>query len=96
MNKIDLADICKTLSVTNRVEILKILAKGELTVNELAAKLNTAQPVISQHLRILRIKGFVNFTRRGTRLYYKNNRGSLKIYNFTIDKFFTTILRFRA
>jgi DNA-binding transcriptional ArsR family regulator len=64
------ADFCKTLSDANRLLILNVLAKEELSVNELTQKLELQQSNVSKHLSLMREHGLVNARREGTTIYY--------------------------
>jgi DNA-binding transcriptional ArsR family regulator len=54
----------------NRLRILKILARGELSVGEIVAQLALPQPLVSYHLRRLRQSGIVQVRRQGKQVHY--------------------------
>ena len=54
------AQLLRALSAPIRVAIVLELASGERCVHELVDKLGAAQPLVSQHLRVLRGAGVVN------------------------------------
>ncbi|PTD93651.1 ArsR family transcriptional regulator [archaeon SCG-AAA382B04] len=62
--------ICKAISHPTRLRILHLLRNQELTVNEIAKKLDLKQSNISQHLRILRGTGLVENRKEGLNVYY--------------------------
>ncbi len=64
------ADFCKTLSDANRLLIITELARGELSVHELARKLGLLQSNVSKHLGLMREHGLVEFRREGSSIYY--------------------------
>lgn len=64
------ASFCKGLADPNRLFILYTLADKPCSVNELAEKLNLAQPTVSRHLRILRERNMVVDTRHGQSVIY--------------------------
>jgi DNA-binding transcriptional ArsR family regulator len=64
------ADFCKTLSDANRLLIINELSKGEVSVNELARKLELRQSNVSKHLAVLRERGLVITHRQGSTVYY--------------------------
>lgn len=64
------ADFCKTLSDANRLLIITELAKGEVSVNELARKLGLLQSNVSKHLGLMREHGLVEYRREGSTIYY--------------------------
>jgi ArsR family transcriptional regulator, arsenate/arsenite/antimonite-responsive transcriptional repressor len=64
----------KALSDPTRFRILKLLAPGKtLCVSAISQRLDAAQPVISQHLKILRHAGLVTATRMGLYIHYRIN-----------------------
>ncbi len=64
------ADICKTLADAKRLMIVHELREGELSVGELASRLEFPQANISQHLSLMRKRGIVTTRREGTSIYY--------------------------
>lgn len=65
------ADFCKFMANPKRIEILFLLDKQELCVEELAEKMEINIPNVSQHLAIMRERGVVEYRRDGTKMYYK-------------------------
>lgn len=59
------AEILKAIAHPLRVQIIAILVQGPEHVNALAEKLGTKQAVVSQQLRILRMRGLVAVAREG-------------------------------
>jgi len=66
------------LSDGTRRGILQILATGEHHVGEIVAKFNLAQPTISRHLSVLDSADLVRAERRGQRVFYSLERGTLE------------------
>ncbi len=69
----DAADVAKMfsgLADETRLQIVKLLAKSESTVEELVEQLNTAQSTVSHHLRVLREANLIRGERRGRNIYY--------------------------
>ena len=64
------AQFCKTLSDANRLLIIAELAKGEVSVNELAQRLQLRQANVSKHLGLMRERGLVVARREGATIYY--------------------------
>jgi len=64
------AELCRALSDDNRLAILDTLRHGERCVCELTDTLNTAQPLLSFHLRVLKEAGLVSRRRAGRWAYY--------------------------
>jgi DNA-binding transcriptional ArsR family regulator len=64
------ADICKTMSDPKRLMIVHELREGEMSVGQLATRLELPQANVSQHLSILRKRGIVATRREGTTVHY--------------------------
>ena len=64
---INLNDGFSALADPTRRAILARLAKGEATVNELAAPFEMTQPAISQHLKVLEDAGLIVRRIEGTK-----------------------------
>lgn len=67
-------DFFKALSDQTRQRILRILEKGEMSVNEIAEALQITQPNASHHLNVLKVAGLVNSRREGQQIYYSFNK----------------------
>lgn len=65
------AEFCKFMANPKRIEILFLLGKKEMCVDEIASETEVKVPNISQHLAIMREKGVVEVRREGTKMYYK-------------------------
>jgi DNA-binding transcriptional ArsR family regulator len=66
-----LAEILKALAHPLRLRIVAILCKGDQHVNGLAGVLGVKQAIVSQQLRILRMRGLVGVSRRDGYAYYR-------------------------
>jgi DNA-binding transcriptional ArsR family regulator len=64
------AAVMRALADDSRLVMLDALAKGPLTVNELAALLPIARPGVSRHLRVLREAELVDVRQDATRRVY--------------------------
>ena len=64
------AHVCSGLADTNRILLLYTLHEHPRNVTELAETLNTPQPTISRHLKILRERGMVVAHREGQAVIY--------------------------
>jgi ArsR family transcriptional regulator len=64
------AEFFKTLGHPVRIRILERLTGGECSVQELQDALNLEQPVVSQHLAMLRGKNIVKARKEGTTVRY--------------------------
>jgi DNA-binding transcriptional ArsR family regulator len=62
-----------------RLRILLMLAEsGEMTVTELARALHVSQPLVSFHLRPLRVIGLVQVRRSGREVYCSLNMSEIR------------------
>ncbi|MBA2414350.1 MAG: winged helix-turn-helix transcriptional regulator [Geodermatophilaceae bacterium] len=67
----DAGELLKALSAPVRIAIVTHLhSSGPLCVHELVDTLQVAQPLVSQHLRILRSASIVEGRRRGREVVY--------------------------
>ncbi len=64
------ASVCKGLADPKRLLIINALRDEELAVGEICAALDLPQANVSQHLAILRDKGFVRARRDGKFIFY--------------------------
>ncbi len=62
--------LLRALANPHRVAIVMELAEGERCVHELVAALHLPQPLVSQHLRVLREERLVEGHRRGREVAY--------------------------
>jgi ArsR family transcriptional regulator len=58
------------LANPTRIRLLEQLVQGERTVQDLQAALTLEQPIVSQHLAVLRLRGVVTVRRKGTQAHY--------------------------
>lgn len=65
------AEFFKALAHPARIKILELLREGELSVNELQARLEMEPSAVSQQLAILRGKHIVEARKNGTSVYYR-------------------------
>jgi DNA-binding transcriptional ArsR family regulator len=61
----DLRAFHKALADVNRLRIVRRLAEGEASVAELIAHVGLSQPLVSHHLKRLRVAGLVETRRVG-------------------------------
>ncbi len=64
------AEVCGGLADPKRIAILYAVADNPQTVTQLAETLDTPQPTISRHLKILREHGMVLAQRDGANIFY--------------------------
>lgn len=67
---ISIAEILKAIAHPVRLQIVALLCNGEWHVNALAQQVGVKQAIISQHLRILRMRGLVEVVRSNGFSYY--------------------------
>jgi DNA-binding transcriptional ArsR family regulator len=67
---ISVAQMFNGLADETRVKIVKLLAKGEFTVDELVEFLGAAQSTTSHHLRVLKEANLIRGEKRGRNIYY--------------------------
>jgi len=63
-------ELLRALSAPIRVAIVTELANGSRCVHDLVDKLGAPQPLVSQHLRVLRGAGIVRGSRQGREIAY--------------------------
>ena len=75
-----MSDLCdainkfgKGIGSPPRYRIVEALFSGPKTVGELAEKTKQSQPLVSQHLRVLKEAGLVQDERRGQKVLYTFN-----------------------
>ena len=66
-----IAERFKVLSEPIRLQILHTLQEGEKSVNELTEVVQTSQPNVSKHLKILQKAGILTREQHGNTVYYK-------------------------
>ena len=64
------AERFRILSEPIRLRLLHIITGGEVSVTVLSSKLNTSQPNVSKHLKILLDTGIVGRRQEGNSVYY--------------------------
>jgi len=67
---VSVAQMFNGLADETRVKIVKLLAKGEFTVDELVEFLGVAQSTTSHHLRVLKEANLIQGEKRGRNIYY--------------------------
>jgi DNA-binding transcriptional ArsR family regulator len=65
-----IAQMFNGLADETRVKIVKLLSKGEFTVDELVEFLDVAQSTTSHHLRVLKEANLIKGEKRGRNIYY--------------------------
>ncbi|MFO1501737.1 MAG: metalloregulator ArsR/SmtB family transcription factor [Verrucomicrobiota bacterium] len=70
MTKIDCIAALKALGELNRMRIVRLLLKSQLSVNEVGEQLKMSQYNVSKHLKILRAAGLVQVEQQGKQHLY--------------------------
>lgn len=83
-----LVDRLKALGDVTRLKILKLVSHQEYCVCELAEIIGMSQPGISQHLRKLRLAGFVTERREGQWSFYRANLAAVAELEARLRQFF--------
>jgi DNA-binding transcriptional ArsR family regulator len=65
------AEIFQLLSNSSRILIMKSLQSQEMSVGEIAEQIGATLQNTSQHLRLMKDKGFVEYRRDGQTVYYQ-------------------------
>lgn len=85
MNNIDVALICKALSDSNRIEIVKILSKEEKCACKILERLDITQPTLSHNMKILIDCNLVQYRKEGKWTHYNLNLDTFEAYRNYID-----------
>lgn len=64
------AEVLKAVAHPMRLRIVGLLCAGSKNVSDLAERLEAPQAIVSQQLRILRMRGLVDFTRQNGHAIY--------------------------
>ncbi|WP_253862843.1 ArsR/SmtB family transcription factor [Prauserella halophila] len=67
----DAGDLLRALAAPVRIAIVLQLRDGDRCVHDLVDALDVTQPLISQHLRVLKAAGVVHGQRRGREVAYR-------------------------
>src|SRR3989304_5769912 len=71
------AEFCQTLANPKRLNIINLLSRREMQVNEIAAAMGIQKANLSQHLSVMRQKGIVATRREGVKVYYRINNSKI-------------------
>ena len=87
MTESEIAAICKALGDENRVQIIKMLAAGELCACKILDALNITQPTLSHHMKILTDCNLVSSRKEGKRTYYAINCEKFSDFKNAVSEF---------
>ncbi|MCL5292605.1 MAG: metalloregulator ArsR/SmtB family transcription factor [Actinobacteria bacterium] len=85
MADINLTVALKALSDPTRLRIFEMLLDKEMCVCEIVAELKLSQPLVSHHLRELKIAGLVNDRREGNWIFNRLNFAGVAVLMEMID-----------
>jgi ArsR family transcriptional regulator len=74
MSKTSAVDFAKALADPTRQKIMRLCCCQWITVNDIVAKMEVAQPTVSHHLAILRDAGLVSIREDGRQTFYTLNQ----------------------
>lgn len=74
---LDTVDFAKALADDTRQQIMAICCCRLISVSDIVAELNVAQPTVSHHLKILKSAGLVTSERRGKQVLYTLDQARL-------------------
>lgn len=66
----DVADFFKVFGDSSRIKLLHLLLEREMSVGDIADKLNMTQSAVSHQLRVLRQSDLVKYRKEGKAVYY--------------------------
>ena len=87
MNESEIAVICKALGDENRVQIIKMLAEGELCACRILEAFNITQPTLSHHMKTLPDCNLVNSRKAGKWTYYSINCETFSAFKDAVSQF---------
>ncbi len=71
---VDTVEFAKAIADETRQKIMAICCCDLLSVNDIVAKIDVAQPTVSHHLKILKTAGLVRSERHGKQVHYTLNQ----------------------
>lgn len=85
METTDMISICKALSDSNRLEIVRMLSDGEKCGCKILDQFDITQPTLSHHMKILVDCGLVNDCKEGKWHHYSLNKEVVRNVGLFID-----------
>ncbi len=80
------AEVLKALAHPIRLQIVELLANGEMCVGDIVETLGGKQAITSQQLNMMKDKGVLSCRRDGARVYYRiENKNVIKLLNCVYD-----------
>lgn len=87
MNSVEVANLFKTLSDKNRLEIVLLLQNGEMCACDLLENLDISQSTLSHHMKILLMSEIVLERKNSKWSFYSINNDKLEQVKTIIDSF---------
>jgi len=84
--------VLDALADSTRRRIVSQLARGPVTVGELAERLPVSRPAVSQHLKVLLGAELVSFESRGTQNVYRLEKTGFDELRHWLDDFWQGVL----
>jgi len=81
------SDVYNAIAEPQRRSIINLLAKGELSVNDISKTLKLNQPQASKHLKVLKEVELVNVRKAGKQRFYSLNSEELKPIHDWVEGF---------
>jgi DNA-binding transcriptional ArsR family regulator len=72
------ADLFQILAHPDRIRLIGMLQKEEMTVSHLHELLQISQSSVSQHLKLLKTHGLVSERREGSYVYYRVKKSGIE------------------
>src|SRR3954469_5055842 len=88
-----MADVFQVLAEPRRRELLALLANGERTAGDVAARFDVTRQATSQHLRVLLDAGLISERRDGARRWYTARPEGLEDMRAYVDAMWPVALR---
>lgn len=82
-----MSDALQAIAEPRRREIMRLVARQELSAGEIAERFDISRPAVSQHLRVLREAGLLSERRQGTRRYYRARPEGLADLRAFVEEF---------
>lgn len=91
---IKMANVFKALGDPTRLKILHLVCtkNNNFYVAEIAEKLGITNSAVSQHLKVLKSIGIVNYDRKGFKVYYSANNEMFSTFRENIKKLTDIVL----
>ena len=70
-------EMLEALADPARQDLVQVLARNEMNVGPIAARINLSRPTVSHHLGILRRAGLVRIRKQGKEIYYRLDKDAI-------------------